>query len=50
MLLLLNKNYYLHEFKNKVKILIHEKSLFKQYIVLIIIFQRTLKSLFTSEL
>ena len=50
MSLLLNKDYYLHELKNKVKTLIHERSLFKQYIVLIIAFQRTLRFLFTSEL
>ena len=49
MLLLLNKNCCLHELKNKIKILIHEKSLFKQHIILIIIFQRTLKFLFTSK-
>ena len=49
MLLLLNKNYRLYESKNKVKILIYEKNLFKQYIVLIIAFQKTLKCLFISE-
>ena len=49
MSLLLNKNCRLHELKNKVKILIHEKSLFKQYIVLIIALQKTLKFLFTLK-
>ena len=49
MSLLLNKNYRLHKLKNKATILIHERSLFKQYIVLIIIFQRTLRLLFTSK-
>ena len=29
MLLLLNENYYLHELKNKVKTLIHKRTLFK---------------------
>ena len=49
MSLLLNKNCFLHELKNKVKTLIHKKSLLKQQIVLNIAFQRTLKSLFISE-
>ena len=38
MSLLLNKNRCLHELKNKAKILIHERNLFKQYIALIIVF------------
>ena len=49
MSLLLNKNCRLYKLKNKVKTLIHEKSLFKQYIILTIVFQRTLKLLFTSK-
>ena len=49
MLLLPNINCCLHELKNETKFLIHERSLFKQLIVLIIVFQKTLKSLFTSE-
>ena len=49
MSLLLNKNCHLHELKNKVKTLIHEKSLFKQHIVLTIASQKTLRFLFTSE-
>ena len=50
MSLLLNKNCRLHELKNKVKILIHERNLFEQHIVLTIAFQRTLRFLFISEL
>ena len=37
MLLLLNKDCCLHELKNKIKTLIHERNLFKQQIVLIIV-------------
>ena len=43
MLLLLSKDYRLHELKNKIK------SLFKQYIVLIFIFEKRVKFLFISE-
>ena len=49
MLLLLYKNRCLHELQNKAKILIHKRNLFKQHIVLIIVFHKRLKSLFTSE-
>ena len=50
MLLLLYKNRHLHELQNKAKILIHERNLFKQHIILIIVSQKTLKSLFISKL
>ena len=49
MLLLLCKNCKLHKLQNKIKILIHERSLFKQHIMLIITSQRILKSLFILE-
>ena len=50
MSLLRSKNCRLHELKNKIKILIHERSLFKQHIILIIASQRTLRFLFNLEL